>query len=265
MVIISSLKSALIGLLASEAFDDVNAFVQPRAFANSGIVRRSFPIDAVDAATSTSPILNMLPDALSTATSIMISDEAGAIAEANSGLQGMRTFFAIITVLVVGLAGLTYATAAFIVPKAAERLEKDTKRLRPGLWEEYEAKLGEGATMANRPDLLEELGNIMQPIIIADFEQSAEGQNVEKSTVSIKDANKKKGKGVEDDKVDKQKNRGSKGGDDEKKDKKKDKKKKDKKKKDKTYIVGDLVDNVDDLSIGSEEVGNDDGAMSECL
>ena len=231
MVAISSLKPALIGLFASKAFDDVNAFVQPKAFVNSGIASRSFPIDAVDAATSTSPKLNMLPDALSTATSITLSDEAGAIAEANSGLQGMRTFFTIITVLVVGLAGLTYATAAFIVPKAAERLEKDTKRLRPGLWEEYEAKLVEGATMANRPDLLEELGNIMQPIIIADFEESAEAQNVEESSESIKGANKKKGKGGEDEKVDKKKIKESKGSDDEKKDKKKDKKKKDKKKK----------------------------------
>jgi hypothetical protein len=238
MVATSSLKSALIGLLASKAFDDVNAFVPPKAFVNSGIASRSFPIiDVVDAASSTSPKLNMLPDTLSTATSIILSDEAQAIAEANSGLQGMRIFFSIVTTLVFGLAGLTYVTASFIVPKAAKRLEKDTKRLRPGLWEEYEAKLGEGATMANRPDLLEELGNIMQPIIIADFEESAEAQNVEKSTGSIKDSNKKKGKGSEDDKVDMKKKKESKGADDEKIDKKKKgKKKKDKKKKDKEDV-----------------------------
>lgn len=248
MVAISSLKSALVGLLVSEAFDDVNAFVQPKAFVDGGIASRSFPIDAVDAVTTSSPKLNMLPDALSTATSIMLSDETGAIAEANSGLQGMRTFFAIITALIVAAAGLTYATAAFIVPKAAERLEKDTKRLRPGLWEEYEAKLIEGATMANRPDLLEELGNIMQPIIIADFEKSAEAQNVDQSTERIKGGNEKKGKGGDGEKLDKKKNKDSRGSDDDKKDKKKDKKKKDKKKKGKKDIRasnGDLADDVD--------------------
>lgn len=244
MVATSSLKSALIGVLAaSKAFDNVNAFVSPKAFVNSGIVAsRSFPIEVVvDAATtSTSPKLNMLPDALSTTyTSIILSDEAGAIAEANSGLEGVRTFFAIITALVIGLAGLTYVTAAFIVPKAAERLEKDTKRLRPGLWEEYEAKLGEGATMANRPDLLEELGNIMQPIIIADFEDSAEAKNTEKSTGED-----------DDDKADKKKPKEVKGSNDEKKGKKKkDKKKKDEKDTTPKVSDGDLAEDVDDLSI----------------
>lgn len=46
-----------------------------------------------------------------------------------------------------------------------------------GLWEEYEAKLEEGETMATRPDLLQELGNIMQPIIIEDFEKSANAKD----------------------------------------------------------------------------------------
>jgi len=64
-------------------------------------------------------------------------------------------------------------TAAFLVPKAAEQLETDTKRLRPGLWEEYELKLELGETMVNRPDLLQELGNVMQPIIAQDYEMKA--------------------------------------------------------------------------------------------
>lgn len=60
------------------------------------------------------------------------------------------------------------------MPQAAAELEKDTKRLRPGLWEEYESKLEEGETMVNRPDLLQELGNIMQPIIVKDYEIEAD-------------------------------------------------------------------------------------------
>ena len=110
------------------------------------------------------------------ATSLLLSDDIQAVAGANSALAGLRTFFFAITALIFGFAGLTYFTAAVIVPKAAEQLEKDTKRIRPGLWEEYEAKLGEGETMATRPDLLQELGNIMQPLIIQDFEKSAEAK-----------------------------------------------------------------------------------------
>lgn len=106
---------------------------------------------------------------------LLSANEAADIAGANAALEGVRTFFTVIAALVFGFFGLTFITAAFIVPKAAQQLETDTKRLRPGLWEEYEAKLNKeaGETMATRPDLLQELGNIMQPIIIKDFEDSA--------------------------------------------------------------------------------------------
>jgi len=68
-----------------------------------------------------------------------------------SALSTLRTFFIVLTAAAFGLTALAYITAAFIVPKAAEQLENDTKRLRPGLWEEYEAKLEDNQTMANRP------------------------------------------------------------------------------------------------------------------
>jgi hypothetical protein len=95
----------------------------------------------------------------------------------NASLSGLRTFFITITALVFGFAGFTFLVASFIVPQAANRLEIDTKRLRPGLWEEYQGKLLEGETMATRPDLLQELGNIMQPLIIKDFEDSANAKD----------------------------------------------------------------------------------------
>lgn len=114
---------------------------------------------------------------LSASSSIILSDDAEAVASAEAALQGVRTFFTVILAIVFGFAGLTYVTAAFIVPQAAAQLETDTKRLRPGLWEEYEAKLEEGETLATRPDLLQELGNIMQPIIIEDFEKSANAKD----------------------------------------------------------------------------------------
>ena len=48
--------------------------------------------------------------------------------------------------------------------------------MRPGLWEEYTDKLEDGQTIANRPDLLQELGNIMQPIIAKDYEDQYQQQ-----------------------------------------------------------------------------------------
>jgi hypothetical protein len=94
-------------------------------------------------------------------------------AEVPGALSTLRTFFIVLTAAIFGITALAYLTAAFLVPKAAEQLEQDTKRLRPGLWEEYESKLNEGESMVNRPDLLQELGNIMQPIIVQDYEKEA--------------------------------------------------------------------------------------------
>jgi len=144
------------------------AFVQPRAFATSAtsattttttttisqIAFQSATEATADQYQGSSTSLQLLPDhhhLFSTASSIILSDDAAAVANANSSLQGVRTFFTIAAVLVFGVVGLAYATAAFIVPQAAAQLEIDTKRLRPGLWEEFEAKLEEGETMPTRP------------------------------------------------------------------------------------------------------------------
>lgn len=136
-----------------------DAFAAPKVVA-AGTMLRSVELQP----------LRMLPDLLTP--SLLLSDDA----EAMAALGPLRTFFGAITALVFFAAGLTYVTAAFIVPAAAEQLEKDTKRLRPGLWEEYEARLEEGEMIASRPDLLQELGDVMQPIILADFEDSAKAK-----------------------------------------------------------------------------------------
>ena len=52
---------------------------------------------------------------LSASSSIILSDDAEAIANAEAALQGVRTFFTVILAIVFGFAGLTYVTAAFIV------------------------------------------------------------------------------------------------------------------------------------------------------
>lgn len=157
-----------------------DAFMSPQTFVGTYVQNQNRQVFLENPNTK----LNMIPnngvstvnDFLSASTSLALSDDAQAVAQANSALEGVRTFFIIITAVVFGLAGLTFVTAAFIVPQAASRLEEDTKRIKPGLWEEYEAKLLEGETMAQRPDLLQELGKIMQPLIIADFEESADAK-----------------------------------------------------------------------------------------
>mmetsp|Transcript_27041 Transcript_27041/g.49205 ORF Transcript_27041/g.49205 Transcript_27041/m.49205 type:complete len:235 (-) Transcript_27041:192-896(-) len=176
--------------LLSLIHNNASAFVTPQAFVGS---RSSSTGTTSTLHTPPLPLLvhsssgmNMLPS------SFLLGDNGAALVDAvtsveaseESALGVLRNFFIGITAVVVGLGLLTYATAAFIVPKAAQRLEADTNRLRPGLWDEYIAKLEEGETMSMRPDLLQELGNIMQPVILADFDESAAKKDQQKQTSS---------------------------------------------------------------------------------
>jgi len=79
----------------------------------------------------------------------------------------IRNIAAGVTAFLFLLAGLTYAYASIIIPAAAKELEKECKELDPQLWTQYSAKLGEGETMASRPDLMQELGTKLQPLIEA--------------------------------------------------------------------------------------------------
>jgi hypothetical protein len=79
--------------------------------------------------------------------------------------EGLRTVAIGVTVVIFFFAGLAYLTAAILIPKAAEQLEIEAKELAPDLWQEYQAKLGPGESMATRPDLLQELGNKIKPLI----------------------------------------------------------------------------------------------------
>jgi hypothetical protein len=57
-----------------------------------------------------------------------------------------------------------------IVPAAAKELEKECLELAPDLWKEYQTKLEPGQTMAQRPDLMQELGAKLQPLLDAKIE-----------------------------------------------------------------------------------------------
>ena len=93
----------------------------------------------------------LIADGISAATYMGSESDVFADPAVTGALSTLRTFFVVLTAAAFGLTALAYITAAFIVPKAAEQLENDTKRLRPGLWEEYEARLEDGQRMANRP------------------------------------------------------------------------------------------------------------------
>lgn len=70
-----------------------------------------------------------------------------------------------LTFLFFAGAALTYLMASIVVPAAAQKLEEECRELSPELWEEYQAKLGEGETMDQRPDLMRELGKKLQPLL----------------------------------------------------------------------------------------------------
>jgi len=90
-----------------------------------------------------------------------------ALPSTNSILETLSSIASAVGGLLLLFTVITFITVTYVVPQAAKQLEENTKRLRPGLWEEYEAKLKPGETMDQRPDLLQQLGNIMQPIIMA--------------------------------------------------------------------------------------------------
>ena len=106
--------------------------------------------------------------AASSSSSLMFADDADMMIDAISSnpiFEGIKTILVILTAGAFLLFGLSYITAAVIIPKAAEQLEREAQELAPELWQEYQAKLGPGETMATRPDLLQELGNKVQPLI----------------------------------------------------------------------------------------------------
>lgn len=113
-------------------------------------------------------------------TQILSVDYQAAVSAAgivtSSSLSVLRTVLTVLFGIVAAGGLLTFFTINFVIPKAAEKLEEDTKRMKPELWEKYQGKLEEGETMEMRPDLLQELGEIMKPIVIADYERQAMGE-----------------------------------------------------------------------------------------
>lgn len=148
--------TSLASLLFSAAASLSEAFVAP---SRVGLCRPHAAATSLNSLPEFNTFL--LSDGLSAATYMGGSEDLSSL---YGPLSTLRTFFIVVAAAVFGITAIAYLTAAFLVPRAAEQLEQDTKRLRPELWDEYEAKLEEGESMVNRPDLLQELGKPSSPI-----------------------------------------------------------------------------------------------------
>ena len=73
--------------------------------------------------------------------------------------------------IIAVLAAFAILFSTFIIPAAADQIEKQAKELDPAMWQEYEQKLDPGETLAMRPDLMQELGNKVQAKSLAEFEK----------------------------------------------------------------------------------------------
>jgi hypothetical protein len=80
-------------------------------------------------------------------------------------------------------AGLTFLTAGIVMPAAAKELEKECLELNPALWQEYQLKLKEGETMDRRPELMQELGLKLQPLL--DKKIAAMAENNQKQQTQL--------------------------------------------------------------------------------
>lgn len=164
-----------------------NAFVYPKAstFTIPRTLHRipNYPSapNTIEASLSNRPALLLHPmmipcdDTTILSTTQLLSVDIETTAA--SSLSILRTILTVLGGIVLAGGLLTVFTVTFVVPQAAAKLEEDTKRLRPDLWAEYQGKLQDGETMEMRPDILQELGEIMKPIVMADYERQAMGGN----------------------------------------------------------------------------------------
>jgi hypothetical protein len=73
--------------------------------------------------------------------------------------------------IIAVLAAFAILFSTFIIPAAADQIEKQAKELDPAMWLEYEQKLEPGETLAMRPDLMQELGNKVQAKAFTEIEK----------------------------------------------------------------------------------------------
>ena len=99
--------------------------------------------------------------------------DASAVAAAAAGIPNPGTFFngnvgetvrniAVgVTATIFLFAGVTFIAAAILVPAGAQQLEIECKAFLPETWDTYMSKLEEGQEIKDRPDLMFELGLLL--------------------------------------------------------------------------------------------------------
>ena len=146
------------------AFLPQSAIPNVASILRTGVSIPSMMVESSTDATYSLGTLMTVPSTLGYTSSLLVSDEGGV-------LDILRSIAVGITAILFLLAGLTYLTASVIVPAAAKELEKECKELAPELWDEYQTKLEPGQTMGQRPDLMQELGAKIQPLLDAKIER----------------------------------------------------------------------------------------------
>lgn len=110
----------------------------------------------------------MSPASVQVASGVKSSSVTGLwISNHSEIVDTLRSFAVGTTTILLVLIGLALVMANIIIPAAARELEKECLELAPDLWTEYQAKLEPGQTIANRPDLMQELGGKLQPLLDA--------------------------------------------------------------------------------------------------
>ncbi|KAG7359309.1 hypothetical protein IV203_015898 [Nitzschia inconspicua] len=83
----------------------------------------------------------------------------------------LRTVALAVTAILFLVAGITYLTAAILIPAGAQQLEVECQQFIPQTWNEYQQKLDDGQSIQDRPDLMFELGLLLNKAKADQLEQ----------------------------------------------------------------------------------------------
>lgn len=101
--------------------------------------------------------------------SLVLSDAGDVVRSITGIVFGIGAIVAFVLVL--------FSTV--VIPQAAEQLESQVRSQYPDLWREYASQLNEGETLVTRPDLMQSLGERVQKLAMADFENQQAGASSE--------------------------------------------------------------------------------------
>lgn len=94
---------------------------------------------------------------------------------------------AAVAVPLFAIAKFTYSS--YIIPKAAEQLETETKELAPKLWNEVKEEFEDGQILEQRPDLMGQLFKKIQPYLLKELaEQMEEDMGLRSEEIPISDS-----------------------------------------------------------------------------